>query len=787
MKLLNRKMIRDLKATKGQMISLMIIVSLGVMLYSGINATFLNLDGASKSYYSDYKLADYWIHVTEAPVQLKKTLVSLPEITEVTLRLTEELTLPINDLKATVRVHSLPDVNTNHLNDVKITHGTYFNDSELQQVLVEEQFYKAHNLSVGSVIQPLFQGKPVKLKVIGSVKSPEYVYMLKDGSELMPDPQRFGVIYLKESFAQSLFNKKGNFNQILLKLLPETDLTLFKAKMEKELKSNGIITLYERDKLLSHTMLSEEMKGLKSVSGAFPSLFLFVAGIILYLMMGRLVEQQRTQIGVLKAFGFSNGSILSHYLSYALLVSIIGSILGAIIGVFLGQGMTELENAYFHLPLEHMRIYPELVLPATGLTLFFCIVASLKACSNAFKLSPSEALRPKSPPIGKKILLERLENFWRLLNFAWKMVLRNIFRYKKRTMLTLIGIVFGASLLLVSLGMMDTVNNLIKMQYNVMMNYDLKITLKNSLKQSEWQDISVIDHVKMVEPILETAFTIESGNYKKTIGFMGLSPNGHLIKILNTEQEQIPIPHSGVLLPQTILDKLSSESPKMIRLTPVIPGLKKSNVPISGGTTQFLGQTAYGSIEATSSWLQHEPIANAFVVQIDHDKYAPLIKDKLLTWSNIKSVDTKSEAMENLMKNVELMTASISILVLLSGILSISVIYNVSTINIFERQRELATLKVMGFNNKEIRSVIFFENYLITWLSGLLSLPLGLLLGKAMMKMYETEAYNFVFEVNWPSFVITFILTNIFAGLSNRLLIKKIDSLDMVSVLKNIE
>lgn len=787
MRPLTKKMIRDLRATKGQMISLMIVVSLGVMLYSGINATFLNLSSASTAYYREYRFADYWINVVSAPSTILSVLEDSPEILKAEGRLSTDLSITQSGVNGTVRVQTLPDHNQQVLNDVKLISGTYFSASSSQQVLVEEEYFKAHQLTLGSIITPSYQGKPVKLRVVGVVKSPEYIYTLKDGSELMPDPLRFGILYVKESFGHALLGTGGNYNQIVLSLVPETSLPALSTKLEKWLKPYGLKSHFERDKQISHAMLSEEMKGLKSVSGAFPSVFLTVAGIILYLMMGRMVEQQRTQIGVLKAFGYSDVNILFHYLSYALFVSVIGSAIGALTGVYLGQGMTLMENAYFHLPLERMRLYPELVIPATALTLFFCLIASWKACQNAFRLSPSAALRPKSPPIGKSILLERWSAFWKRLNFSWKMVLRNLFRYKKRTAMTMTGIVFGAALLIVSMGMMDSVNYLIDSQYDTQMNYDLKVTLNRLIPKSDWTVFSTLDHVQRAEPLLETGVTLQNGAKKKTVALIGLSTDAQMIRLLNEKNEPVPLPISGLVIPKKLTDDLNLETPAPVKLTPLIPNGKSKTVFLSGTVVQFLGLSAYGTLETTSKLLGEEAVANAFVLRLDDLSASESVKKHLIQWKQVASVTSKSDAKENLDENIGLMTASISILILLSGVLSTSVIYNVSTINIFERQRELATLKVMGFKDNEIRQVIFYENYLITAISGVLSLPLGLLLGRLMMALYQTDAYSFVFIVTPGSYLITLLLTAVFAWFSNVLLVRKINRLDMVAVLKNIE
>ena len=534
-------------------------------------------------------------------------------------------------------------------------------------------------------------------------------------------------------------------------------------------------------------MLSEELKGLKSVSGGFPGVFMLVAAIIIYLMMGRMVEHQRTLIGVLKAFGFTDWQVLWHYLSYGILVSILGSMLGSVFGLYLGGWMTELENSYFHLPLLQNRLYPELLIPAILMTTGFCLIASYQACKKAFKLSPTEAMRPKAPPSGKAIWLESLSGFWNRLGFVWRMILRNTFRHKRRNLMTAVGVMFGTAMLVVTFGMMDTVNALVVSQYETIQNYDLKLNADTLIPERDWKTIAGLEHVTQMEPLLELGVTMKQGKKEKTVALTALMPNAQLYRLSDKSGQVVALSPMGFMMPEKLAKQLNLETGEAFKVKPLITGKKEQTVRLTKTVYQYVGMSAFCSFEQAEKFLREGRVANAFVLKVDRPENADKVKAALKDYKHISNVSTKLDSLKNLEKQMELMTASLSVMIFLSGILSVAVIYNVATISIFERQRELASLKVLGLREKELEKIIFYENYLLSALAILMGLPMGYLLGQLMTLAYETDNYSFQFLIGPNSYLYAIGMSLVFTWVSNLWLKKKIRNLDMIAVLKSID
>lgn len=787
MSVLIRKIWRDLLEARGQFISLIIIVSLGVAFYTGINATFLNLNNASQSYFEKYSFADYWIRMGRVPKAKLKAMKTYPEVVHVQGRVTADLSAFLKGETVTARLISLPDMPSEEtLNQIWITSGRYVEAGEAE-CLLEETFYTANGFKIGDTLKVYSQGKGINLRVIGTARSPEYVYALKDGSELMADPIHFGVVYVSERFVQAALGYEQSYNEVILKTAPGTNYKLLEAKIDRDFDSYGVINQYDRSKQLSFAMLREEMRGLKSVSGGFPVVFMLVAAIIIYLMMGRMVEHQRTQIGVMKAFGYTDRRVLVHYLSYGLLVSILGSGIGALAGLYLGTMMTELENSYFHLPLKASQLYPELIAPAALMTMGFCLLASYQACKKAFKLSPSEAMRPKAPPSGKAILLEQFASFWNRLSFLWRMIFRNMFRHKRRNAMTSVGVMFGTAILVVTFGMMDTVNDLVVSQYETIQNYDLKITTSTLIPQRDWKTIEALDHVVQMEPLLELGVEMKNGRQNKLVALTAMVENAQLYRLSDKEGNVVSLSPTGLMMPDKLARQLNLKAGQSLSVRPLISGKKAKQAVLTRSVYQYVGMSAFCSFEQAEALLKEGRVANAFVLRIDRPENADKIKAALRDYKNVSSVMSKSDSLKNLEKQMELMTASLSVMIMLAGILSTAVIYNVATISIFERQRELASLKVLGLRPKEIEKIIFYENYLLAFIATLVGLPMGYLMGQLMMVAYETDNYSFQFLINPISYGYAVVMSFVFAWVSNLWLKKKIRRLDMISVLKSID
>jgi putative ABC transport system permease protein len=791
MGLLLKKLLRDIGEAKGQFASIIMVIIIGVMFYTGFNSTLLNLKVASEQYYADYRLADLWAGFQKAPENVINRISNLPEVKKVTGRVVKDQQITINKHDAVIRLITLPDLRSETVNDVMIRTGRYFSADESRQCLVEEAFFKAQRLRFGDYLEPVINGNKVKLKVIGVVKSPEYLYPLRDGTEMVPDSLRFGVVYVKKSFGQAVFGFNGSVNDVSILLKPGADSSQVQSRLERSLQRYGLIEIIPRKDQLSYNTFAGEIEQIGSISGVFPILFLIVAAIIIYITMTRIIENQRVQIGTMKALGYGNLQIMVHYLSYAALTGLAGSAIGSLIGIWLGKQMIRLYNTIYQLPLEQMQAHYELVIPALLLALIFCGIAGYNSCKKELRLVPAESMRPKAPKTGTRTGMERIGFLWRRFNFSWKIIFRNLFRYKRRVLLTSIGIIFASALLLAALGLNDSIGYLVDQQYSTIQQYDLRVMLKGMTDPAGLNSIRSLPHVSRLEPVVGLGVEISNGWRTKKLGLNGLPEQSRLYRVTDRAGRPVVVPKEGILISNQLSETLGAGPGDWVRIKPLLPGKNREQdcrpARVRGVVSQYVGQSAYGDLNFCGKLLLDGVTANQVLLKLDQLQNQTKVTAKLKEMPTVSSVQSTTDALANLNKALENASFSIGFMILASGILAFAVVYNITTINIFERRRELATLKVLGFTHSEMDGLIRNENLIVTFFSVLCGLFLGSHLLDFLARDASTDNMSLPAVLHQPSYFLAVLLIFAFTLSANFILMKKVHTINMVEALKSSE
>ena len=787
-----KKFYRDLGESKGQFVSVLAVVIIGVMFYTGLSSALEGLSGAGDRYFTEYRMADISSSVFRAPEGVIKRIEAIPGVKLVTGRVIQDVRISMEGRNAMVRLISLPDKKRNVVNDIMLKSGSYFSADSGNQCIVSENFFKANNLKMGQTIEPIVNGDRVKLKVVGTAKSPEYTYEIREASELIPDPEKFGVVYVKKSYLQAILDYKGSVNDISVLLNQEGDVKKVREEMKKVLGQYGLTSTVEKKDQLSYSMFSTDVKSLKSLSAIFPMLFFIASAVIIYITMTRMIENQRTLMGVLKALGYSNLDIMLHYQTYPVLVGVLGSIAGSLMGVFVvGEALLSLFNTLYNLPAVESAVRPGMILPAAVLALFFCVFAGYNACRKELRLVPAESMRPKPPASGRKMFLENLRLLWRNINFSWKIILRNLFRYKRRSAMASMGIIFSMVLLLVALSIQNSMDNLMDMQFNEIQNFDIKINFSKIMDMDELSYIRSIDHIGSVEPILESGMEITSGWRKKDIGIIALGRESELYGVFDTSGNPVEIPREGILLPSRLMDTLGLRTGDKVYLRSFYPGKNedrdKKAVIVKGITSQYIGQSAICSTDYLNYLLREGIVMNAAYIRLEDPKHEKEVIESLKDILNISTIQSNSEVVANTEKTLKSMSGIIVTMVLGAGILAFAVIYNITNINIFERRREIATLSVLGFTTRELKSLVFNENFFLSAFGVLAGIPPGRYLADIVIALQGNDNMMLPANLKPSSYLFPALPIGIFTLLTNLLLLKKIRDINMVESLKSAE
>ncbi len=787
-----KKFFRDLKESKGQFVSVLSVVIIGVMFYTGMYSALEGLSGAGREYFTEYRLADLWGEVYRAPEGAVRRIEAIPGVRMADGRVVQDVRLFMDDRNAMIRLISMPDKKQDVVNDIMLKSGGYFSTGGGNQCIVSDTFFKANHMKIGQTIEPIINGERVKLAIVGTAKSPEYTYEIRDASELIPDPEKFGVVYVKKSYLQTILDFKGSVNDISVLLDKDGDIKQVKAEMKKILDQYGLIGTTERKDQTSYSMFHTDEVSLRSMSAVFPMLFFIASAVIIYITMTRMIQNQRTQMGILKGLGYSNWDITFHYLTYPILVGILGSIIGSLTGIFfVGEKLLNIFNILYDIPTVGSSANLGLTVPASLLALFFCVAAGYNACRKELRLVPAESMRPKPPATGRRTLIESFRLLWENINFSWKIILRNLFRYKKRSAMASVGIIFSMALLLMAFGFRNAMDDLMYVQYEEIQKFDLKINFEEMMDVDELGYIRSLDHVASVEPVLETGMELRNGWKKKDIGVIALDRGEQLFGIYDEKGNPAILPSNGVLLPARLMKTMGLHTGDRVTLRSYYPGKSgeknRKTTVVKGVVSQYIGQTAICSSDYIDYLLDEGVVANVAHIRLEDPKYEKEVTGMLKDVLKISTIQSKAEVVANTNKQLKSMNTIIFFMLFGASILAVAVIYNITNINIFERRREIATLSVLGFTAGELKSLVFNENFFISSFGIVAGMPLGSYLARLAIESQSNDNFSMTASVNPSSYLIAALMVMAFTVIANYMLKNKITSINMVESLKSAE
>ncbi|MDP6468931.1 MAG: ABC transporter permease [Pirellulaceae bacterium] len=483
MRTLNRKLVREVIRSSGLLLLVASIIAVGITCYVALQSAYHNLDLARQRYYRQCRMADFWIDLKKMPVAELDDLYRVDGVSEVHSRIQSLATvdLPDKDVPINAQIISLPDRPAAVINNIVLRRGDYFGESRRNEVIVSDKFAQANAIAPGSTIHLLLNNRRQELIVVGTAISSEFTYLVSPGS-LVPDPEHFGVFYVKRSFAEDVFDSEAAANQIVGRLAPESRERVGEIlrKLEIALEPYGVFTATKLEFQASHQFLSSEIEGLGGIAAVLPVIFLAVAALVLNILITRMARRQRVVIGTFKAIGYSDGQIFLHFLMYGLCVGIVGGLLGSLLGYLASAGMTLVYRWFFEFPDLESGFY--WYTHAVGITVsMLCAIAgSFYGARTMLKLEPAAAMRPEAPRAGGVIWIEVvLAGVWRFLNAPWRMALRGLFRNRLRTLTGVFSAMMGSGLLVSGFMMTEAQNFLIDFQFHRMLRSDVDVTFES--------------------------------------------------------------------------------------------------------------------------------------------------------------------------------------------------------------------------------------------------------------------------------------------------------------------
>jgi len=786
---LDRKLVRDLLSSWLLLAAIIGIIAVGVSCFVSMSSAYRNLTEAKRRYYKQCRMADFWIDLKKVPLAELESLAELPGVAEIRPRIRFYATVDVEGVQAPLNgmVLSLPDHRERVINDVVLRRGGYFTDRRQNEVIVSEAFALKHGLVPGQWIHLVLNNQRQELFVVGTAISSEFVYMMPPGA-LAPDPEHFGVFYLKQTYAEDVFDFDGAANQIMGLLAPKVrdrpgELL---RRAEQMLSAYGVFATTALADQTSNKALSMELYGLKIFAFFLPCIFLAVAALVLNVLLTRLAEQQRTVVGTLKAGGYSDGQIFVHFLKFGLVVGLAGGLIGCGLGYWLAEGLTYMYSHFYEFPELVNRFYPGVLGLSILISLACAALGSLRGVRLVLKLQPAEAMRPKPPKSGGAILLERIGWLWSRLSWDWRMVLRSVVRNRVRTAAGIFASAMGASVLVNGFMMLDATRYLVDFQFKWIVKSDIELSFKDEQSEDALAEAARLPGVDLAEPLLGVACTFENGPYRKKGGITGILPGARLTVPRDTKARPIRIPPTGLVMTRKLAEILHLERGDPVTIRPIKGLRQQRQVPVVAIADSYLGTAVYADIHYLSRLINEETALTGVQLATDRrPEHTQALYRQLKQMPALSAVNTQADMVENLEKILEENIGwSIMIFAVFAGVIFFGSILNASLISLSERQREVATLRVLGYGPWQIGSLLLRESMIVTVAGTLLGMPIGYLLSVGVSAAYNTEIYRFPVVATPATWVWTWGLAVLFALSAHSLVQSAVHRMDWLEALQ---
>lgn len=759
--MLIKKLFRTMRQYKAQFISMIIMIALGIGIFVGFNMEWVSIDKNTSAYFKKTGFADY--RITSEKGFSTDELSSILDIDGVE-NATRYLSVNVDIAEKNGDAVALSVTENADVSGLMLMSGSEYSSSDTDGSWISDKYAAANNISVGDKITFIYKNINIETTVKGLIKSSEYLVCVRDSSQLMPDFDTFGFAYI----SPALYEKAtGSAFYPQINVISGMGKKEFTEKADKALgKTTMILT---KEEVGSYSLANGEADEGKTMGSILPVMFLLIAVLTMVTTMHRLTAKEKTQIGTLKALGFSDRRILLHYTSYALMIGIIGSLIGVVLGygvAYYIMNPNGMMGTYFDMP-EWILYLPWFCTVTIAAIIVLLTLIGYLSTHSMLKGTPADALRPYTPKRMKPLAIERTAAFHRL-SFGTRWNLRDIMRHKSRTAMSLLGIIGCTILIMGSLGMRDTMKEFLNMYYDDALRYSSRIYLA--------EDSTVSDADRIAERY--------HGDTSASIG-VKLGDKAVSLDIYDLEHDMLHFPAEGK--GNVTLDQ--SGAYICIRLADEF-GLKAGDTfEISPyGTDDVYKLHLNGVIRSTSECIiMSKGYAEKTGITYKPDSvYTNTEKADIASDSAIKTVQSKQSIMDSFDTFLQIMNSMIIVLVGGALILGIVVLYNLGVMSYTERYREMATLKVVGFENKKIGSLLISQNVWLSVIGIIAGIPLGLLTLDVLLKKLAPE-YEMRMYVDFISYVISIILTIGMSLLVSLMVARKNKHIDMVEALKGAE
>ena len=785
---LHRKLLRDLWRMKSQALAVALVLACGIgMLVMSVGMQG-SLERARDRYYQHNGMADVQAQAVRAPRRLGAELAELPGVAALELRAVGQarISLPWVTEPLAAQLVSLPDDGLPRVNRPLLVAGRWPERNTQGEALVNEAFAQANGLTPGSHMDVVVRGQRQRLHVVGVANSPEFVFVSAPG-EPFPQPARFGVLWMRQGQLERALDMHGAFNDVVLTLSdPALDAPVRQA-LQDRLAAYGGMEPFGRDRMVSARFLTEELAQLGNMAATLPPIFLAVAAFLLNVTLSRLVATERANIGLLKAFGHSNGAVARHYAGMALLLGGMGLVLGMALGHVFGEWMSSIYRAVYRLPALPFQTDAHTWLLAFGVGLAAALAGALSAVAQAVRLTPAAALAPPSPPHfggggqrGGTSWLGQLDPLTRI-------IVRRVVSAPRRSLSTLAGVALALSVLVVSQHFPAGIEKFLQVTFRVAKTQDATVTLTEAGGPTALHALARLPGVEAVEPFRAVAVSYHFNGRSVQDALVGMPAQPQLERLVQTGSEAVTLRGDGLVASRGLARQLHAQAGDVVRVEVTQGRRMQFDLKVVQVADLWVGSSGYIELTALGRLLQEPSRISGAHLRLQPDRTdafnaAVAERPALAGLSHVRQAEASMR--QTFSQGSGFMS---TLFLTFAGMMAAGVAYATASVTLAEQQRDLATLQVLGYTRWQVSYVMLGELALLT----LLALPLGLWVGYGfalwLMGTMSNELFTFPMVVDPAAYARSALFVLATVAVCAAWVRRQVDKVDLVASLKSRE
>jgi putative ABC transport system permease protein len=782
---LDRKLVRDLLRMKMQMAAVSAVLACGVVLAVMANGMYDSLERARDRYYGEYRMADMAASVVRAPLSLVPQLEAINGIRALEARVAGVglLDMPGRSEPVSARLISLPPDREPRVNNIVLRGGRMPDPARNSEVLVNEAFAEANHLASGDKLEALIYGHKREVTIVGIASSPEFVFAVAPGA-MLPEPERFGVLWMGREGLARAFDLDGAFNDVALALEPGANPRLVANDIDRLLERHGGRGAYGRDRMLSAQFMADELTSLRTMATILPPFFLLVAAFLLNVSLSRLVATERSNIGLLKSFGYGNTTIALHYAKFALVFGVAGGVIGMIGGRIVGGFVGGVYATIYRIPDLGFDAGPAVYLNAMTITLIAALAGAVQAVIKAVRLPPAAALAPPAPT-GFGRLGQSLEKIASKLDGKSRMVARRILRFPRRSLTTMIGIALAMGLMVTTQHFPLAINRIVDVTFGVAQRMDALVAFSEVADDAILRDVAHLPGVLRVEAFRSSEMIFEAGSRQRRSSISGVPEGASLNRLLDANLVSVAARPDGLTLSDNLANKLAVSLGDTVRIQATDGHRASADLPVVAIVRPYLAASAYIDLNTLNRLLREPGRVTAAHVLIDsrqRDAFSAKVKE-LPRIVSVSYLDNAKASMSKLLNEGSGFFSGLFIM--FSSMMAAGVAFSAARVTLAEQERDLATLRVLGFGRREASYVLLAE------IGALLiaALPVGVVIGalfsRWLMSQFQTDLFTFPYVTSPLAYAKPALFVSAAVVVATLLVRRGVDRLDLVGVLKS--